>query len=95
MCYAEYGEHTAEVTQVRFCPSGNRAMSSSLDKQIKVYCLASKLCIKTISAQSPISTFVIDHTESNIFVACDNQNIYIYGLDVQPLQQDGQVAKSK
>jgi len=83
LCYAEFNEHTSEVTQVKFSPAGvNRAYSASTDKQFKVYDLASKVCIKTIQTQSPILKVVMDHSETNIYVACDNQNIYCYGLEV-------------
>lgn len=78
--YAEFSEHTNEITQVKLLGSF-RAMSASLDKQFKVYDLASKLCIKTIQTQSAISKAVVDHTESYVYVACDNQNIYCYSLE--------------
>ena len=47
--YAEFSEHTSEVTCVKFSQNcANRAFSASTDKQFKVYDLSSKLCIKTI-----------------------------------------------
>lgn len=49
-CFAEFGDHSAEVTQVRFsfAASQQRAFSCSLDKTFKVYDLPSKTVLKTI-----------------------------------------------
>ena len=84
-CFAEFNEHQQEVTAVAFSKSNSsRAYSASTDKQIKVYDLSSKICIKTISTQSPVLKMIIDMTETNVYAACDNQNIYCYSLEVQP-----------
>lgn len=45
--WCEFSEHTNEVTQVKLF-GYNTVYSSSLDKQFKVYDIASKVCIKTI-----------------------------------------------
>ena len=60
-----------------------------MDKSFRVYDVAMKMCIKTILAQSSITKMVIDPSETTLYVACDNQNIYCYGLESQ-LQQEGQ-----
>jgi WD40 repeat protein len=60
-CFVEFGEHTSDVTQVKFCSANpTRAFSASLDKQFKVYDIPSKLCVKTILIQSPITKVVMD-----------------------------------
>lgn len=75
--------------------NGNRAFSASLDKQFKVYDLPSKLCVKTIQTQSPIIKAVVDHSESNMYAACDNQNIYCFGLEISATQALEAGAKSR
>lgn len=47
------------------------------------------MCIKTIQAHSQIHQILVDHTESSIYVACDNQNIYCYSLEVQSVSNAG------
>ena len=49
-CYAEFSEHTSNVTQVRFSSSASilRAFSASIDKTFKVYDIPSKIVIKQI-----------------------------------------------
>jgi WD40 repeat protein len=49
-CFAEFGEHSAEVTCVRFSTGASlqRAFSCSLDKTFRVYDLPSKCTIKQI-----------------------------------------------
>lgn len=85
--YAEFGEHQQEVTQVAFSQNNSsRAFSASVDKQFKVYDLSQKMCIKTIQIQSPILKMIMDSTESNLYVACDNQNIYCYGMEMSQIQ---------
>lgn len=47
--------------------------------------------------QSPVHLITVDLSESSLFVATDNQNVYHYSLDVQPMQvgQDMQQPKSQ
>lgn len=45
--FCEFSDHTAEITVVKLLGT-NRAISGSLDKQLKVYDISSKLCVKTI-----------------------------------------------
>ena len=77
-CLTEFGEHTSEVTQVKFSygASMQRAFSCSLDKTFKVYDIPSKCVIKQIQVQSPILKLEVDHIEQYVFLACDNQNVY-------------------
>jgi len=71
------------VTQVQFSQTNSsRLFSASLDKQFKVYDLPAKMCIKTVQMQSPILKMVVDLSESNLFVATDNQNVYHYSLEI-------------
>jgi len=96
MCFAEFNEHTSEVTQVKFCSANTlRAFSASTDKQFKVYDIASKMCVKTILTQSSITKVIMDHSESNIYVACDNQNIYCYGLETINSVDPNQAMRSR
>lgn len=78
--FAEFGDHTAEITQVKLL-GPSRLYSSSLDKQFRVYDIPSKLCVKTIQTQSPIMNCLVDNIECNLYAACDNQNIYCYSLE--------------
>lgn len=81
---AEFGDHTQEVTSVLFSKSsgsGNRAFSVSLDKTFRVYDIAAKCTLKVIQAPSPINKMAIDVTESLVYLACDNQNVYGYSLE--------------
>ena len=63
--FAEFGEHTSEVTQVKFSYGAGiiRAFSCSLDKTFKVYDIPSKTIIKQIQVQSPILKMEVDHIE--------------------------------
>jgi len=83
--FAEFSDHTAEVTQVKLLGS-TRMFSASSDKQFRVYDIPSKLCIKIVHAASAIMKAVVDHCEQNLYVACDNQNIYCYSLEANPVQ---------
>lgn len=38
---------------------------------------------------------VVDPSETMLYVACDNQNIYCYGLESQVQQQEGQQGKNR
>ena len=77
----EFGEHTAEVTQVKFSQNNaKRAFSAGLDKLFKVYDVAAGCTLKTIQAPSPILKMLIDSIESLCYLACDNQNVYAYSL---------------
>ena len=63
--FAEFGEHTSEVTAVLFSRCNPvRAFSASLDKTFKVYDIAAKCTLKSIQAASPINRMVIDTVES-------------------------------
>lgn len=82
-CFAEFGDHTAEVTQVQFSKSSpHRAFSASLEKTFKVYDIAAKCTLKTIQAPSPINKLAIDVIETQVYLACDNQNVYAYSLEL-------------
>jgi WD40 repeat protein len=63
--FAEFGDHTQEVTQVSFSKAGTgvRAFSASLDKTFRVYDIAAKCTLKTIQAPSPINKMAIDLAE--------------------------------
>ena len=94
LCFAEFSEHQQEVTQVAFSKNNtNRAFSASADKSFKVYDISAKLCIKTILAPSPITKMVVDTTETMLYIACDNQNIYCYGLEAQQTQEGQKLNK--
>jgi len=56
--------------------------SASIDKQFKVYDVPMKMCIRTIQTPSPISKMMVDYTETMAYMACDNQNIYCYNLEL-------------
>lgn len=89
--FVEFGQHTQEVTCVAFSPScSNRIFSASVDKQVKVYDVSERMCIKTIQAHSQIHRMLIDQTENLVYVACDNQNIYCYSLEIQSGAQSQQ-----
>ena len=79
----EFGDHTSEVTQVQFSRSSpHRAFSASLDKTFKVYDIAAKCTLKSLQAPAPINKMAIDVIESLVYLACDNQNVYAYSLEV-------------
>ena len=81
--FVEFSDHTAEVTQVCFSRSSvNRAFSCSVDKTFKVYDVAAGCTLKSIQAPSPINRLVIDAIESNVYLACDNQNVYGFSLEL-------------
>ena len=80
----EFGEHTSDVTAVQFSRSSpQRAFSAALDKTFKVYDIAARVTLKSIQAPSPINHIAVDNTETQVYVACDNQNVYAYSLDLQ------------
>jgi WD40 repeat protein len=71
--FAVFGEHLMEVTSVQFSPcTSNRAFSASLDKNMKVYDIPSKTVIKNIQTHSPIFKVIIDNTETNAYLSCEN-----------------------
>ena len=37
----------------------------------------------------------MDYTETNLYIACDNQNIYCYGMETQPSAIESQQVKSR
>ena len=78
---AEFSDHTSEVTGVALSKTGARAFSCSLDKTFRVYDLANRCTLKTIQAPSPITRMAVDSTETMVYLACDNQNVYGYSLD--------------
>ena len=81
--FVEFSDHTAEVTQVCFSRSSvNRAFSCSVDKTFKVYDVPAGCTLKSIQAPSPINRLVIDAIESNVYLACDNQNVYGFSLEL-------------
>lgn len=87
----EYGEHTSEVTQVCFSANNpGRAFSCSADKLFKVYDLGARCSIKNIQLPSPINRMAIDSIEAYAFIACENQNVYCYSLEISSSE-----AKSK
>lgn len=77
-CWAEFGDHSAEVTSVRFSigASLQRAFSCSLDKTFRVYDLPSKCTIKQIQVQSQILRMEVDPLETFVYLACENMNVY-------------------
>jgi len=71
--FAEFAEHTSDVTAVQFSKSSpQRAFSASLDKTFKVYDVAARCTLKSIQATSPINHIAIDNTETMVYLACDN-----------------------
>ena len=87
--YAEFGDHTSSVTQVKFSYGApmQRAFSCSIDKTFKVYDLPSKTIIKQMQAKSAIIKLEVDHIEQFVYLACDNSTIYQNPLgDKQPMQ---------
>ena len=40
------------------------------------------ITLKSIQVPSPINRMAIDAVESNVYLACDNQNVYGYSLEV-------------
>lgn len=88
---AEFGEHTSEVTQVSFSKSmPGRAFSASHDKTFRVYDIFAKLTLKVIQAASPINKLAIDIIESQVYLACDNQNVYAYSLETSQVTSTAQ-----
>ncbi|CDW75055.1 wd domaincontaining protein [Stylonychia lemnae] len=82
-CIVEFGDHTSEVTQVAFSLNNPmRCFSCSIDKLFKVYDISAKCVIKNIQLQSPIHKFVVDSIESYVYLACENQNIYCYSMEL-------------
>lgn len=80
--FAEFGEHTSEVTQVGLSKSmPGRAFSASHDKTFRVYDIFGKVTLKVIQAVSPINKMAIDIIETQVYLACDNQNVYAYSLE--------------
>lgn len=66
-------EHTAEVTAVLFSPvNSTRAFSASIDKTFKVYEIPTKCVLKNIVTASPVHKMLVDNTETNVYVACEN-----------------------
>lgn len=61
-----------------------RAFSASQDKTFRVYDVFARITLKVIQAPSPINKLAVDVIESNVYLACDNQNVYAYSLEVQP-----------
>jgi hypothetical protein len=60
----------------------SRAFSCSIDKTFKVYDVPAGVTLKSIQAPSPINRMAIDAIESNVYLACDNQNVYGYSLEI-------------
>ena len=92
---AEFAEHASEVTQVSFASSNClRAFSCSLDKQFKVYDIGAKLTLKSIQTQSPIFKMIVDSIEANVYLACENQNIYQYSMEISSSDQKSKQKKT-
>ena len=90
-CYHEFGDHQQEVTQVRFSRSGEqRLFSASADKTFRVFDVAEKLCIKVIQAHSSIQLMVVDDSETMVYLACDNQNIYAHTMQIEAQEKSKQ-----
>jgi WD40 repeat protein len=66
-----------EVTQTCFSPvSIQRLFTASLDKTMRVYDLPSKQLLKQIQTPSPILLMTVDFSEKQVYLACDNLNVY-------------------
>ena len=61
--------------------SSQRLFSASVDKTFKVHDIPSGFCIKTIVAPAAITLMSVDSVESNVYLACDNQNIYHFFVE--------------
>eukprot|EP00347_Sterkiella_histriomuscorum_P001718 403370949 len=95
LCLVEFGDHQAEVTQVQFSQNNsNRLFSCSLDKLFKVYDIAAKCTLKNIQLQSPIYKMAVDNLESHVYLACENQNIYCYSLEISSSDQKSKQKKT-
>lgn len=56
--------------------TAQRIFTASLDKTCRVYDVASKLLIKQIVAQAAVLHLQVDVTETYVYLACDNLNVY-------------------
>lgn len=75
--YHEFGEAQMEITAVKFAQmTAQRIFTTSLDKACRVYDVASKLMIKQIVAQASVLYLNVDVTETYVYLACDNLNVY-------------------
>jgi hypothetical protein len=72
-----------------------RGFSASLDKTFRVYDLIAKCTLKAIQAPSPINKMAVDTTESHVYLACDNQNVYSYSLEANGNTSLGSSEKQK
>jgi len=52
-----------------------------MDKTFRVFDLTEKVCIKNIMAHSQIFFMAIDDSETLVYLACDNQNVYCHAID--------------
>lgn len=76
--------HTLPITQLHFSNTGSasssgvasRLISSSLDRTVRWWDIASKQCVLNISMPAGVSTFVADSLDKNIFVGCVDGNIH-------------------
>lgn len=72
----------AEVCQVAFSKTNSdRLFAASLDKTFKVYDIPSKLVLRTIVVPAPVLLMTVDITEANVYLACENQNVYSYAME--------------
>jgi WD40 repeat protein len=72
----------AEVCKVVFSKTNSdRLFIASIDKTFKAFEISSKVVLRTIVAPAPILLMTVDVGESNVYLACDNLNVYCYAME--------------
>lgn len=72
----------AEVCQVAFSTTNSdRLFAASTDKTFKVFDVASKQTLRTIVVPAAILLMTVDVAEANVYLACENQNVYCFAME--------------